>query len=147
MLHRPRPSLGAFVGLLLAACMPHAPIPPGEFGVHVASAKSDTTRAPFTVQLTGHLQLGIRARIVAMRPDSSLLLSTPADLVVNEGLGTAVLTAADSAAVLVVTPLDPADSARATVRGHAVRVVRADDTRHVTASPANHSPPPSEVPL
>ncbi len=131
--------------VLLAACRPAPPKPPAEFGVHVASARNDSAPAHFTVHVSGTLQLAIRSRIVAMEPDSSLLLATPADLVVNEGLGSVVVTAADSGVVLAVTPLDRADSAHATVHAHAVRVTRLGDTRHVTASPAADPPTASEV--
>ncbi len=141
-----RPTLGAVICLLLAACQSRSPKPSGEFGVHVASALSDTASAHFTVHIDGTLQLGIRSRIVAMEPDSSLLLSTPADVVVNEGLGSVVVAAADSGVVLVVTPLDRADSAHATARAHAIRVARVGDTRHLTAMPDTDPPPSAEVP-
>ena len=140
-------ALSAFTCLHLAACLSHAPRPPGEFGVHVASARSDADHAHFTVHVDGTLQLGIRSRIVAMQRDSTLLLATPADLVVNKGLGSVVVAAADSGVVLAVTPLDRADSAAATVRAHAVRVARVGDTRHVTARPDPRPPSSSEVPL
>jgi len=117
-----------------AACLPAPPKPPGEFGVHVASATSDTAHARFTVTVTGTLQLGIRSAIVAMQRDSSLLLATPADLVVSKGLGSVVITAADSGLQLAITPLDSADARTATARGHAVRMTRVGETRHVTAA-------------
>ncbi len=122
-----------FAALLATGCLPEPPRPPAEFGVHVASAANDSARARFTVTVKGSLELGIRSTIVAMEPDSSLLLATPADLVVNKGTGSAVITAADSGAELSVTPLDRADSAHATASGHAVGIARAGDSRHVTA--------------
>lgn len=132
--------------LLAAACRPAPPKPPADFGVHVASARSDSAPVHFTVHVSGTLQLGIRARIVAMEPDKSLLLATPADLVVNKGLGSVVLTAADTGDILAVTPLDHTDSSRVTARAHAVRVSRIGDTRQVTASPDTTHPSPPEVP-
>ncbi|HVB29910.1 MAG TPA: hypothetical protein VNE60_00120, partial [Gemmatimonadaceae bacterium] len=62
----------------------------------MANAANDSTRAKFFVAIKGSLQLGIRSMIVGMRPDSSLVLAAPADLVVNTGNGSAVITAADS---------------------------------------------------
>lgn len=142
----PLPRFAAALGaLLLAACLPDTPHPPAEFGVHVAAAGNDSARAKFTVVVKGSLELGIRSTIVAMEPDSSLLLATPADLVVNKGFGSAVIAAADSAVDLQITPLDHADSARATARGHAVRLTRADSARHVTVQ-AVASPPPTSEP-
>ena len=75
----------------------------------------------------------------------TVMLATPADLVVNKGLGSVVVSAADSGGLLAVTALDRADSAHATVRAHAVRVARVGNTRHVTASPASHPPSASKV--
>jgi hypothetical protein len=140
-----RRSAAALLGALLAtACLPEPPRPPAEFGVHVSAAGNDSARAKFTVVVKGTLELGIRSTIVAMEPDSSLLLATPADLVVNKGMGSAVIVAADSGVELAIRPLDPADSARATARGHAIRLARVDSTRHVTAAPVAALPPKSE---
>jgi len=140
-----RPAIAVLLALLAAACLPKPPKPPGEFGVHVASTRSDTARVHFTVHVKGTLELGIRSAIVAMQPDSSLLLATPADLVVNKGAGSAVVAAADSGVELSVTPLNHADSAAATARGHAVRIARVGDTRHMTAAPVSESPDSQEI--
>lgn len=114
-------------------CRRQPPPPPAEVGVHVANAANDTARAKFIVVVKGSLQLGIRSMIVGMRPDSSLVLAAPADLVVNTGNGWAEIAAADSGVELRVTPLDRTDSARATVTAHAVRFERQGNARHVTA--------------
>ncbi|HEU4988212.1 MAG TPA: hypothetical protein VFT41_00355 [Gemmatimonadaceae bacterium] len=135
-LRRPHGTALALAACLAAACVSHPPKPPADFGVHVAGAGNDTARVHFTVHVTGTLQLGIRSRVMAMQRDSSLLLATPADLIVNTGTGSAVIASADSNASLTVTPLDRADSARATATGRAIRIARVDTTRHVTAAPA-----------
>ena len=133
---------------LVAACRNGAPPPPAapaEFGVHVANAANDTVRTHFTVTVKGSLELGIRSLIVAVQPDRSLLLATPADLVVNKGDGSAVIAAADSGARLTVTPLLPADSAQATAQGAAVLLTRAPDVRHVTAKAVTPPTPKSRA--
>lgn len=101
----------------------------------MATPGNDSAHAKFKIVMTGTLEFGIRSAMVAMEPDSTLLLATPADLVVHKGAGTAVITAADSGAVLVVTSLDRADSTRVRARGHAVLVTRPDTTRRLTAVP------------
>ena len=125
-------------------CRRQPPPPPAEVGVHVANAANDSTRAKFFVAIKGSLQLGIRSMIVGMRPDSSLVLAAPADLVVNTGNGSAVITAADSGVELRITPLDRADSAQATVTAHAVRIERQGNARHVTAVAVADTLPPHE---
>ncbi len=114
-----------------------APVPaPAAIGVHVASAPDSTAHARFTVTVAGSLELGIRAPFFAMRPDRSLILSTPADLLVNKGAGSAVIAATDPGAVLVVTSLAGAGAgAAATARGHAVRIERAGAAGPLTAAP------------
>lgn len=109
----------------------------------MATAGNDTAHAKFKVTVTGTLEFGIRSRMFAMEPDSTLLLATPADLLVHKGTGTAVVTAADSGDVLVITSLDPADSARVRARGHAVLITRPDTTRRLTAVPV---PPTRSIP-
>jgi hypothetical protein len=112
--------------------------------VHVTASGNDSARAKFTVVVKGTLELGIRSTIVAMEPDSSLLLATPADLVVNKGMGSAVIAAADSGVELTLRPLDRSDSAQATATGHAIRLARPDSSRHVTAVAVASPPPKSE---
>lgn len=126
-------ALALAASALAAGCRPEPPPLPPELGVHVANAANDTVRAKFYVEVKGSLQLGIRSMIVGMRPDSSLVLAAPADLVVNAGNGSAVITSADPVVELRVTPLDRADSAQATVTGHAVRIERQGNARHVAA--------------
>jgi len=122
------PALG-----LVALCACTTPARPREIGVHVAGAANDSARMRFTVTVVGTLELGIRSTVMAMRPDKSLLLSTPADIVVNKGAGSAVIALADSGSALRVTPLDPADSAKATATARAVRLTRQENDRHLTA--------------
>ncbi|HVA57836.1 MAG: hypothetical protein WBQ26_15815 [Gemmatimonadaceae bacterium] len=111
-----------------------------EFGVHVASAANAMASLRFKVTVTGSLELGIRAPFFAMQRDKSLILSTPADLLVNKGTGSAVIAAADSSAILTVMPLDSSDVGVASARGHAVRIERVGDTRHLTAAPVSPLP-------
>ncbi|MHB1864351.1 MAG: hypothetical protein ACYCVL_15460 [Gemmatimonadaceae bacterium] len=127
-----------------AGCRRQPPPPPAEVGVHVANAANDSTRAKFFVAIKGSLQLGIRSMIMGMRPDSSLVLAAPADLVVNAGNGSALITAADPGVILRITPLDRADSAQATVTGRAVRIERQGNARHVTAVPVADTLTPRE---
>ncbi len=124
--------------LVIAACRGQPPRPANEFGVHVAAAGNAAARVRFTVTIKGSLEIDIHSGIVAIRPDSSLLLATPADLLVKQGAGSAVITAADSGRALVVTRLDSTDAAPA--RGHAVRVERTGDSRHLTVTTVPQSP-------
>lgn len=142
----PRPTrfLTPLAFALAAACRreppakPAAPPPPPvtapsapALGVHVAAAAADTLHVRFTVTVHGSLQLGIRAPMFAMRPDSTLLLVTPADLLVNKGIGSAVIAAADSGVALAATPLDSLSAPAAGVRGPIVRFERPDSSRRL----------------
>lgn len=133
-MHRSISCVAIAAALLLAGCLPEPPKPPPEIGVHVASGADDSARIQFTVTVTGSLVLGVRSRQFGMRPDKSLLLSTPADVVVNKGAGSAVIVALDSSGRLAISPLDRADSATATARGRAVRITRVGNTQHLIAA-------------
>jgi hypothetical protein len=61
----------------------------------------DTLPVIFTVELTGSLVMGARSDNPQMRPDKSLVLTTPAQLVVQKGEGSATITALKGGAVLV----------------------------------------------
>ncbi|MDE3053610.1 MAG: hypothetical protein KGJ70_06975, partial [Gemmatimonadota bacterium] len=150
---RPVRLLALPVALALAACRrqppaqsaasapPPPPLPAG-FGVRVAAAAADTLHVRFTVTVRGTLRLGIQAPMFAMRPDSTLLLATPATLLVtNQGTGSAVIAAADSGVELVATPVDTATTAATAVRGRVVSFARPDTTRRLTlavGAPAAH---------
>ena len=60
-----------------------------ELGVDVFS--EDTVPAKFTVALTGTLVLGLRSQNFYVRPDKSVVLNTPASLVIEEGAGSATI--------------------------------------------------------
>jgi hypothetical protein len=125
-----------------AACARTAPpAPPREFGVHVESARADSAPVRFRMSVQGALELGIRSLRVAEQPDKSLLIATPADLVVNKGTGSALIVAAGAGDSIRVTALDSSDAVRATVAAHAVRVERTDTTRHVTAAAVSNPTP------
>jgi hypothetical protein len=81
--------------VLTAACDPRPP----EFGVSVFA--DDTLPVVFTVELTGSLLMGARSDNPQMRPDKSLLLTTPAQLVVQKGEGSATITALKGGTMLV----------------------------------------------
>ena len=81
--------------VLTAACDPRPP----EFGVSVFA--DDTLPVIFTVELTGSLVMGARSDNPQMRPDKSLVLTTPAQLVVQKGEGSATITALKGGAILV----------------------------------------------
>ena len=90
------------------------------------------------------MQLGIRAPMFGMRPDSTLVLVTPADLVVNTGMGTAIIAAADTGVQLVVTSLDTLTTPHVTARGHVVRFTRPDSSRLVSLTAVADSLTPRE---
>ena len=124
--------------VLLAACTTP---PPAELGVRVADAASDSGTVQFTVTVVDtSLSLGMRPASMAMRPDKSLVLTTPASIVVNRGAGSAVITAVTEGARIRVSPLDPADSATGMAVGRAVRITRRGTDRHIFAQPV---PPPT----
>ena len=103
---------------------------PREYGVSVFS--TDTLPVTFTVTLTGSLALGLRSEGFQMQPDKSLLLKTPAEMVVQRGDGTARIVAV-SGGRLAVQPLGvSADSAdTATVEGHVVMLAKPPERRIV----------------
>lgn len=126
--------------LTVAGCRPG---PPSEFGVHVTRAGNDSARVAFQVTPVGTLELGVRAPSMAETPQKALLISTPADLIVNKGTGWALVAAVDSTDTLMVTPLNRADSAQATASGPAVRIARVQDTRHIVATRTVNAIPPT----
>lgn len=103
---------------------------PPEFGVSVFA--SDTLPVVFTVSLTGPLVMGLRSQNFQMRPDKSLLMATPAELIIQSGDGTALITSL-SGGRLVVQPLgvnpDSADTSSA--EGLAVKLLRTGEQRSV----------------
>jgi hypothetical protein len=101
-----------------------------EFGVDVFSA--DTIPAPVYMNLSGTLQLGLRADNFFTRTDS-LVLMTPVSLVVQRGAGSALVFSLDTSQRLAMQPLGvPADSAeRAGVVGRVLRITREGDERSV----------------
>ena len=115
-----------FAGLT-SACEGRKP----EYGVSVFS--TDTLPVTFTVTLTGSLALGLRSEGFHMRPDKSLVLTTPAELVVQRGDGTARIESLQGGR-LAVQPLGvSADSAdTSAVEGRVVMLVKPPERRVVT---------------
>jgi hypothetical protein len=72
---------------------------PPEFGVSVFA--DDTLPVIFTVELTGTLVMGLRSDGFRMRPDKSLVMTTPAQLIINKGAGTATITSLRGGNILV----------------------------------------------
>jgi len=107
---------------------------PPEYGVNVFSA--DTIPVVFTLQVTGSLGLAMRSDGFKMRPDKSLVLSTPAQLTVARGDGTARIESIRGGR-LAIQPLGiSADSAdTATVEGLVVMLVKPPNRRIVKLTP------------
>ncbi|HJQ19202.1 MAG TPA: hypothetical protein VJ867_02565 [Gemmatimonadaceae bacterium] len=84
--------------------------PKQEVGVDVFS--TDTLPARFVVNVTGTLAIGLRANNFYMRKDKSLVLETPASLIIQKGAGTATISTLDSMRRVAVQPTGvPPDSA------------------------------------
>jgi hypothetical protein len=103
---------------------------PPEYGVSVFS--TDTVPATFTVTLTGTLALGLRSDGFKAMPDKSLQLTTPAQMLVQRGDGSARIISIKGAR-LAVQPLGVTDSSAdtATVEGHVVMLVKPPEKRLV----------------
>jgi hypothetical protein len=109
----------------LAAIVACTPAPPPEIGVRVTDAAGDSGTVQFTVTVADTaLSLGMRPASMAMRRDRTLVLSTPATIVVNHGAGSAMIAVVTTGATLRVTPLAAADSATGAAVGAAVRISR-----------------------
>jgi hypothetical protein len=107
---------------------------PHELGVEVFS--TDTVPAQFMVSVTGNLEIGLRSESFSMRPDKSLVLMTPASLVIQKGEGTATLTSFTDAQRIAVKPIGtPPDSADIlSVVGTVVKLVRVGEEQRVKLS-------------
>lgn len=119
-------SLVAVASVATAACNERPP----EFGVSVFSA--DTVPVAFTVSVSGTLLMGLRSEHFQMRPDSSLMMSTPAEIIVQRGDGSAIISSL-SRRWIVVQPLGvhPDSSDTTAVDGLAVKVTRTGVERRV----------------
>jgi len=92
-----------------------------ELGVDVFS--EDTVPAKFTVALTGTLVLGLRSQNFYVRPDKSVVLNTPASLVIEEGAGSATIASPRRIAVAPIGT-SPYSSDIVAVAGHSIRLQR-----------------------
>jgi hypothetical protein len=92
---------------------------------------NDTIPAKFIVSLGGNLSLAIRSNVLYMQRDSSLVIETPASLIVKSGSGTGTITAYDTTRRIAVTPLNESpDSTDAAVVGTVVKLTRiGEETR------------------
>ena len=104
-----------------------------EFGVDVFSI--DTLPAKIYMNVTGSLQMGLRADNYFTTSDQSLILLTPASLIVQKGEGSAEILSMDTTQVLAVQPMGPGvspDSAeKVGVTGRVIRLTRMGDERSV----------------
>ena len=120
---------------------------PQEFGVSVFSA--DTMPVTFTLYVQGSLVMGLRSQGFKMRPDKSLIMITPAQLIVQKGEGSASIQSV-SGGRIVVQPLgvspDSADTSSA--EGLSIGLVRTGEHRSVKLTvekkegPVTRSPAP-----
>jgi len=104
---------------------------PPEYGVSVYS--TDTLPATFTVTLTDSLALALRSEGFRAMPDKSLVLSTPAQMLVHSGAGSARIVGLGGKRI-AVQPLGVSDSTAdtTTVEGNVVLLVRPPGKRLVT---------------
>ena len=115
--------------ILLGACTPDPP--QTAFGVDVFS--NDTVPAKFVVTLSGNLSMAVRSNNFYLRPDQSLVLETPGSLIVQKGMGSALIASFDTTQQIAVTPLGSSpDSTDNAVVGKRVKVTRKADEKRVT---------------
>lgn len=94
------------------------------YGVEIFA--EDTVTARISVSVTGDIQLTLRGDDFQVLPGRRFLVSTPASLVINRGVGTATITSVDSVSRLAVVPLGTPDDSidAATVSGTVVKFTR-----------------------
>ena len=116
----------SLITLLLpaAACSVPGPQNARPYGVEIFA--EDTVTARISVSVSGDIQLTLRGDDFQVLPGRGFLVSTPASLVINRGVGTATITSVDSVSRLAVVPLGtPEDSIDvATVSGTVVKFTR-----------------------
>ena len=112
---------------LLAACTPRE----REFGVDVFSA--DTIPARVFMNLSGSLQLGLRADNFYTSGDSLVLL-TPVSLIVQKGEGSAEVFSLDTSQVLAMQPLgvSPDSAEKVGVVGRRIKLTRTGEVKAMT---------------
>lgn len=108
----------------LASCGAPSAEPGRPYGVQIFA--EDTVVAHVSVTVTGDARLTLRGDNFRTFPDRSFSVSTPATLVITQGVGTATITSLDSTKRLAVIPIGtPEDSLdAATVAGSVVRLTR-----------------------
>src|SRR2546423_14764856 len=100
-----------------------------EVGVDVFA--DDTLPAMFTVELTGKLEVGLRSENFYLRPDKTLVLQTPASLVIQKGSGTMLIKSLAANRRIAVAPIGtPPDSSEALAAvGTVVKLERAGEEK------------------
>lgn len=103
-----------------------------EFGVDVFSV--DTIPARLYMHLTGTLQMGLRADSFYTTADKSLILGTPASLIIQKGAGTATIMSLDTTQRIAAQPLgvSPDSAEKVGAVGTVVRLTRVGGERRVT---------------
>lgn len=117
----------AATSVAAAGCMNERP---PEFGVSVFAA--DTVPATFTVAVAGSLVMGLRSEVFHMRPDKSLMMTTPAELIIQNGDGEATISSL-SGGRLVVQPfgVNPDSGDTSSAQGLSVKFTRGAQQRNL----------------
>lgn len=100
-----------------------------EYGVAVFS--TDTIPVMFTVTLTGSLGLSLRSEGFQMRPDKSLVLTTPAQMTVARAGGTARIESMRSGRLAVTSIGVGSGADSSTVEGQVVMLTIPPEKRAV----------------
>jgi hypothetical protein len=112
--------------LLVVACDPR----PEEFGVSVFA--NDTLPVRFEMEMLGGLEIGIRASGFTPGRNRTLIMTTPAQLLVQRGEGTAIIRSLAGGA-MIVQPIGikPDSGDTSSALGTEVKLVRAGTQRSV----------------
>lgn len=102
-----------------------------ELGVDVFSV--DTLPAKIYMNLTGTLQMGLRADQYYTKPDKSLILGTPTSLIIQNGAGTATIISLDTTQRIAVQPLgiSPDSAEKVAVVGTVVKLTRVGEEKRL----------------
>jgi hypothetical protein len=113
------------VAVVIAAACDNGP---PEFGVSVFA--NDTLPVQFSMDVTGTLAMGIRAQGFEPGPNKTLYMTTPAQLLVQRGEGTATITALRGGSLLV-QPLgvNPDSGDTSSAQGMVVKLARPTPTQ------------------
>lgn len=117
----------ALLELLIVGCAKKE----DEWGVEVFSA--DTVPARIDMNLTGSLEMGLRAERYYTTRAKTLILITPTALIIHKGAGTATIMSVDTMQRIAVQPLgiSPDSAEKVAVVGTVVRLTRIGEERRV----------------